>query len=340
MRLLHRETCRSRGTVWRGHRNVVHAGRKAVQFELNHSSLAPLRNGNLTTACVQHSDRIRRMNALNPYLLAGRVGHHFPVPNASFLLRLGHTLDSVGCAALPPLAEQRMRGYSALANTILEPVELVILLTGLGGGTGTGAAHEFARQARQSGALVLAVAAMPFEVQATRTEIARLGLQRLEHIAHVTVRLSLDRLARQARQQGQTWQMGAEWIEDLVDGLIRTLMKMGLINLDLMDLRAIVDQEGEATMLVGSGRPDDPESILQSAMMAPLSALDVGGASACLIQVEGGLGMTIGQVDAVANIFTEALDDDAQVILGARVSEDLEDTIRVVTLLAGIRPSD
>jgi cell division GTPase FtsZ len=50
--------------------------------------------------------------------------------------------------------------------------------------------------------------------------------------------------------------------------------------------------------------------------------------------------MTIGQVDAVANIFTDALDDDAQVILGARVSEDLEDTIRVVTLLAGIRPSD
>ncbi len=264
----------------------------------------------------------------------------FEGADGAHLLRLGHTLDSVGCAALPPLAEQRMRGYSALANTILEPVELVILLTGLGGGTGTGAAHEFARQARQSGALVLAVAAMPFEVQATRTEIARLGLQRLEHIAHVTVRLSLDRLARQARQQGQTWQMGAEWIEDLVDGLIRTLMKMGLINLDLMDLRAIVDQEGEATMLVGSGRPDDPESILQSAMMAPLSALDVGGASACLIQVEGGLGMTIGQVDAVANIFTDALDDDAQVILGARVSEDLEDTIRVVTLLAGIRPSD
>ena len=50
--------------------------------------------------------------------------------------------------------------------------------------------------------------------------------------------------------------------------------------------------------------------------------------------------MTIGQVDAVANIFTEALDADAQVILGARVSEDLEDTIRVVTLLDGIKPSD
>jgi cell division GTPase FtsZ len=57
-----------------------------------------------------------------------------------------------------------------------------------------------------------------------------------------------------------------------------------------------------------------------------------------LIQVEGGIGMTIGQLDVVANMFTEALDPNAQVILGARVSEDLEDTIRVVTLLSGIQP--
>jgi cell division protein FtsZ len=131
--------------------------------------------------------------------------------------------------------------------------------------------------------------------------------------------------------------MGAEWVEDLVEGLVRTLMRMGLINLDLMDLRAIVEKEGEATLLVGTGRPDDPEGILQSALMAPLAELDVGGAQGCLIQVEGGIGMTIGQVDEVANMFTEALDPNAQVILGARVSDDLEDTIRVVTLLSGIR---
>ena len=65
--------------------------------------------------------------------------------------------------------------------------------------------------------------------------------------------------------------------------------------------------------------------------------MDVSGAKGCLIQVEGGLGMTIGQVTAVADLFTSAVDDDAQLIFGARVSEDLEDTIRVVTLLSGIQ---
>lgn len=253
-------------------------------------------------------------------------------------LRLGHTLDPMGCAALPPLAEQRMRGLANLTASLLQNTELVILLTALGGGVGTGAAQEFARQARQRGAIVLAVAALPFDAQPTRLEIAEAGLERLEHMAHITVRLSLDRLARQARDRGTQWHMGSEWIEDLVDGLVRTLMRMGLINLDLMDLRAVVDQDGEATMLVGVGRPDDPRGILESALKAPLAAMDVGGATGCLIQVEGGMGMTIGQVDEVATLFTSALDDGAQVILGARVSEDLQDTIRVVTLLSGIRP--
>ena len=252
------------------------------------------------------------------------------------VLRLGTVVDKLGCAALPPLAEQRMRSVSAVVRKLMEPVELVILLTGLGGGTGTGAAHEFARQARLSGAMVIAVAAMPFEIQSTRLKIAEEGFSRLDNFAHVTVRLSLERLARQAREKGRTWQMGAEWVEDLVDGLVRTLLRMGLINLDLMDLRAIVEKEGKSTLLVGMGDPDEPEKILDSAMMAPLAALNVGGATGCLIQIEGGLGMTLSQVDTVARLFTNALDSDAQVILGARVSEDLHNSMRVVTLLSGI----
>ena len=111
---------------------------------------------------------------------------------------------------------------------------------------------------------------------------------------------------------------------------------MGLINLDLMDLRTIVEQDGKSTLLVGMGDADAPEQILHSAMMAPLAALNVGGATGCLIQIEGGLGMTLSQVDSVARLFTEALDSDAQVILGARVSEDLHNNMRVVTLLSGI----
>ena len=77
---------------------------------------------------------------------------------------------------------------------------------------------------------------MPFGIQSTRLVIAEDGLIRLDQFAHVTVRLSLERLASRQEERGRSWQMGAEWVEDLVDGLVRTLLRMGLINLDLMDL--------------------------------------------------------------------------------------------------------
>ena len=96
----------------------------------------------------------------------------FPEAEGANIIRLGHTLDALGCAALPPLAEQRMRGLATRTRPFLEQAELVIIVAGLGGGTGTGASHEFARQAKLHGATVLSIAALPFESQPTRKKIA------------------------------------------------------------------------------------------------------------------------------------------------------------------------
>ncbi len=260
----------------------------------------------------------------------------FPEVEDAHIIRLGHTLDALGCAALPPLAEQRMRGLATRTLPFLEKAELVIIVAGLGGGTGTGASHEFARQAKLHGATVLSIAALPFAHQPTRKKIAEAEIQRLKHQSDVCVELSLERLARQARDRGKDWSMGSEWVEDLIDGLVRTLLSMGLINLDLMDLRAIVQHQGGSTMLVGTGHHDQLDDLYNTTIKAPLAPMNVAGAKGCLLQIEGGMGMTIGQVDEIATALTSAVDSDAQVILGARVSPDLEGTIRIVMLLSGI----
>lgn len=252
------------------------------------------------------------------------------------IIRLGKDLDTAGCAALPPLGEQRMRQASGVSRTLLEGVEMVILLTGLGGGTGTGAAPEFARQAKLSGAIVISIAALPFEAQETRLKVSKEGLSKLESNSDVCVRLDLDRLAWQARERGTDWRIGASWVEELVDGLVRTLMRLGLINLDMMDLKTIVGHAGGSTLMVGQGDPDDANGLLQDAMSAPLANLSFDGAKACLLQIEGGPGMTVGQVGLIADAFTARFDEDAQVILGARVSDDLQGRIRVVAVVAGL----
>ena len=244
----------------------------------------------------------------------------FPDVEDGHIIRLGHTLDALGCAALPPLAEQRMRSLGSRTRPFLEQAELVIIVAGLGGGTGTGASHEFARQAKLHGATVLSIAALPFEHQPARKKIAEAEIKRLEHHSDVCVQLSLERLARQARDRGKDWSMGSEWVEDLIDGLVRTLLSMGLINLDLMDLRAIIQHQGASTMLVGTGHHDQLEELYNATIKAPLAPMNVAGAKGCLLQIEGGMGMTIGQVDEIATTLTSAVDADAQVILGARIT--------------------
>ena len=252
------------------------------------------------------------------------------------VLQLGPTLEPSGCAGLPQLGEQRMRALSDLTSRVLEPVELVILLTALGGGSGSGAAPEMARQAKRRGAMVISVAAFPFEAQPTRRAVAEESIAALESYSDVCVRLSLDRLAWQARERGVDWRLGAAWIEELVEGIVTTISRIGLINLDLMDLRSIVSKGGASTLLVAEGDPDKPMLMFNQAMESPLYDVNISGARGCLIQVEGGTGLTIHQLNAVTDAFTSGVHQDAQVILGARTTPELEGKMRVVAIVSGV----
>ena len=285
--------------------------------------------------CSWASKAHLRVNADVDLVLIDADESSFELSKQAHVIKLGAESNANGCAGLPPLGEQRMRNLSKASMMLLKDVELVILLLGLGGGTGTGAGMEFARQAKRSGSVVITLAAEPFESQKARREIANEGLLELERMSDICVRLSLDRLAWQARERGSDWTMGALWVEEFVEGLVRTLMKMGLINLDMMDLKAIVSKDGKSTLLVAQGDANEPDILFENAMRAPLAEIDIFGATGCLLQIEGGLGMTVSQVSQVADIFTSRLDQNAQVILGARISEDLHTTLRVVAVVSG-----
>ncbi|HIH83193.1 MAG TPA: hypothetical protein HA340_04510 [Candidatus Thalassarchaeaceae archaeon] len=250
-------------------------------------------------------------------------------------LPLGEASDA-GCAALPELASSHFLKATAIMEKILEPVELMILLTSLGGGVGSGAAPALAAQARRKGALVITIAGMPFEDHPTRREIALPAYNRLRDSSDICAQLSLDRLAWQARSRGVDWRNHPSWVEELVQGLVLTLGQVGIINLDLMDLRSIVSRKGAATMVVAEGDANDPEALFLKALSAPLASLDVIGASGCLLQLEGGRHMTIYQMEQVAESFTRGLSEDAQVILGARHSDDLDGKMRVVAVVSGL----
>ena len=116
---------------------------------------------------------------------------------------LGHGNDGSGNACLPPLAEQRMRSMDRDMFEKFADVELVIVLAALGGGTGSGAAPEIARQAKSTGATVLSIACMPFEFQTSRLRIAKESIEKLQKNSDDYIELSSERLAKQENIRGR-----------------------------------------------------------------------------------------------------------------------------------------
>ena len=251
-------------------------------------------------------------------------------------LHLDAVGDGSGAAALPNLAAHRLSEGLGAIEPLLETAELVFIMTGLGGGTGSGAANELARIARARNCIVMSVAGLPFAEQPLRSAIANATLPALEEQSHVCIRVSMERLAWYARARDEDWQSGSGWIQDLVEGLVTTLAKVGKLNLDLMDLRTVVEHQGGATLIVGTGSVVDPLQVVELAKRSPLTEVDVSGAKGCLIQVEGGPDMTLSHLNQLSESLVCSLHPDCQVILGARASDEMVGRLRLVAVVSGL----
>ena len=255
---------------------------------------------------------------------------------AAHCLHLDAGGDGRGTAALPALAAHRLRDGMSSIGPLLEDAELVLIMAGLGGGMGSGASAELASLAYENDCLVITIAGLPFAEQPLRCSIAEVAIQALEENSHVCIRVSMERLAWQARNRDSDWRTGSGWIEDLVEGLVTTLAKVGKINLDLMDLRTVINRPGNATLIVGTGTTDRPDKVVVEARKSPLSDLSVEGARGCMIQVEGGPDMTLAHLNEVTEAFVSSLDPDCQVIMGARASDEMVGRIRLVAVVSGL----
>jgi cell division GTPase FtsZ len=200
-------------------------------------------------------------------------------------LHLDASGEARGAAALPMLAKHRLKEGISDIQPLLDSAELVVVLTCLGGGVGTGASAEFANLARKSDCMVVSIVGFPFAEQPMRYQLAEENFSSVYDNSNVCIKVSLERLSWQANQRDLDWKDGAGWIEELIEGLLTTLAKVGRINLDLMDFRTIVERPGNATLLVGSGSTNSLSDVVKMARESPLSDLSVDGAKGCWIQV-------------------------------------------------------
>ena len=286
--------------------------------------------------CQWSSGAHGRCQQLSELLLIDADESSFSSEYEAHCLHLDASGSGKGTAALPNLAAHRLNEGVANIQGLLKNSELVIILAALGGGTGSGAAAEIAARSAEVGSLVISIVGIPFAEQPLRSAIADKAIPAIERNSDLCIRVSLERLAWQARHRESDWKMGSEWIGELIEGLVTTLARVGKMNLDLMDLRTIVGRPGNATLIVGNGTTSDPDEVVRMARNSPLSEISIDGAKGCMIQVEGGPDMTLGHLNMVSEAFVSTLDEDCQVILGARASDDLVGRLRLVAVVSGL----
>ena len=292
-------------------------------------------------------------NAVNNMIDAGLEGVEFVVANTdaqqlSFSktdqrVQLGVTVtQGLGAGAHPEV------GMSAAEESIpeigehLDGAHMVFITAGMGGGTGTGAAPIIAKCARERGILTVGVVTKPFHFEGRhRMRLADAGIGELQRYVDTLIVIPNQNLFRVANERttfAEAFGMADQVLHSGVRSITDLMVLPGLINLDFADVRTVMTEMGKAMMGTGEASGDDRALMAaQNAIQNPLlDEVSLKGAKAVLVNVTGGLDMTLLEVDEAANAISEQVDPEANIIFGAAFDPALDGMIRVSVVATGM----
>ena len=249
----------------------------------------------------------------------------------------------LGAGSDPRIGEEAAKESEHDIKQNLQGADMVFITCGLGGGTGTGSAPVIADIAKKIGALTVGIVTLPFAMEGKRRyENATMGLEKLENVVDTLIVIPNDKLLELAPDLPlhTAFKVADEILTNAVKGISELVTKAGLINLDFADIRAVMQNGGGA--LIGVGESDTANRAIEAvekAITNPLLDVDVTGANGALINVAGGPDMTLDEARKVVETVSERLSEDAKIIWGAQISNDLEKTIRAMLIITGVKSS-
>ncbi len=292
-------------------------------------------------------------NAVNNMIEANLIGVEFVVANTDAQqlafsktdrrIQLGvQVTQGLGAGAHPEI------GMSAAEESIpeigehLDGAHMVFITAGMGGGTGTGAAPIIAKCARERGILTVGVVTKPFHFEGRhRMRLADAGIGELQRYVDTLIVIPNQNLFRVANERttfAEAFGMADQVLHSGVRSITDLMVLPGLINLDFADVRTVMTEMGKAMMGTGEATGDDRALMAaQNAIQNPLlDEVSLKGAKAVLVNVTGGLDMTLLEVDEAANAISEQVDAEANIIFGAAFDPQLEGKIRVSVVATGM----
>lgn len=258
-------------------------------------------------------------------------------------IQLGSTVTKgLGAGARPDIgrasAEEAVREIAEqLAGS-----NMAFITAGMGGGTGTGAAPVVAQIAREQGILTVGVVTKPFHFEgAHRMRLADSGIQELQQYVDTLIIIpnqNLFRIANEKTTFADAFKMADEVLYSGVRGVTDLMVMPGLINLDFADIRAVMSEMGKAMMGTGEATGDNRAiAAAEAAISNPLlDEVSMKGARGVLINITGGMDMTLFEVDEAANRIRDEVDPDANIIFGSTFDQSLDGKIRISVVATGI----
>ena len=291
-------------------------------------------------------------NAINSMIAAELTGIEFIAANtdlqvlskseAPHKIQLGAKLTKgLGAGANPDIGRDAALEDIDKIKDVLTGSDMVFVTAGLGGGTGTGAAPVIANIAREIGALTVGVVTKPFSFEGgKRLQRAEEGLRELKKYVDTLIVIPNQKLLSVVDKKTpltESFKIADDILRQAVQGISDLITIAGLVNVDFADVRTIMSHMGRAIMGMGISRGENRAiEAAQKAISSPLlEDNSIEGAQGVLINITGGIDLTLHDVDAASSIIKEAADPDANIIFGSVVNPDFEDIIQVTIIATG-----
>ncbi len=290
-------------------------------------------------------------NAVNRMIESGVGGVDFIVANtdlqvlnaskAETKLQIGKSItEGLGAGANPEIGREAALESKKEIEEALAGADMVFVTCGLGGGTGTGAAPIVAEIAQEQGALTVAIVTKPFKFEGRkRMEQAEVGLEELKKHVDTIIVIPNDRLRDMIdrttpildafKEVDNVLRRGVQSISDLI-------AVSGLVNLDFADVKAVMQNRGNAIIGIGIGVGEDRAiEAAKQAVASPLLETTIDGATDAIINITGGNTLTLFEAEDAAEVVRNAANTDINTIFGAVINENLNDEVIVTVIATG-----
>lgn len=290
-------------------------------------------------------------NAVDRMIAAGLKGVEFIAINtdgvvlehslAGQRLQIGDKLTKgQGAGGNPEIGLQAAEESREEIAKAIKGADMVFVTAGMGGGTGTGAAAIVAEIAKSQGALTISVVTKPFNFEGKRRSTQALGgIERLREKVDALITIPNDRLMQVIDKKTSlldAFKMVDEVLRQGVQGISDLIIVPGIVNLDFADVKSIMQDSGTAIMGIGYGQGENrAQEAAKMAISSPLLETSIDGARGVLLNIAGGPDLTLYETTEAADIITQAVDPDAQIIWGTSIDEKLKDQIRLAVVATG-----